>query len=414
MALPQFSRPRPRLPRVELPAMSRTNHRSSPGAVVIGGDYQGLGIVQSLGRHGIPTCIVDDEYSIARYSNYATFSIKLADLRDEAITIKRLLDLGRRWSLQGWVLFPTRDETVAAISRHRDELADVFRVPTAPWESVKWVWDKRKTYSLASELGIPIPRTWYAADARELKSLHIQFPAAIKPAIKEHFIYATKAKAWRANNLAELETLFCRAARLIGPEEVMIQEVIPGSGAQQFAYCTFYTRGGSVGSMVVRRARQHPREFGRASTYVETTEQTLLETLSQRFLGAINYYGLSELEYKLDPRDGRYKLLDVNARTWGYHTLGRTAGVDFPYLLFQDQLGQPVDKQRGRPGVAWIRMTTDLPTALTEIAAGRLNWKDYWKSVRSAHVEAVFSREDPLPGLAELALLPYLWLRRGF
>jgi D-aspartate ligase len=42
-----------------------------PGAVVLGGDYQGLGIVRSLGRHGIPTLIVDDERSIARASRYA-------------------------------------------------------------------------------------------------------------------------------------------------------------------------------------------------------------------------------------------------------------------------------------------------------------------------------------------------------
>ena len=52
---------------------------------------------------------------------------------------------------------------------------------------------------------------------------------------------------------------------------------------------------------------------------------------------AINYYGLVELEYKLDPRDGQYNLLDVNGRTWGYHTLGPGAGVDFPYLLFRDR-----------------------------------------------------------------------------
>lgn len=394
--------------------MPKTDHQNSPGAVVIGGDYQGLGIVQSLGRHGIPACIVDDEYSIARFSNYATFSLKVADLRDEAATLQTLLDLGRRRGLQGWVLFPTRDETVAAISRHREALQDVYRVSMPPWETIQWVWDKRKTYRLAADLQIPTPRTWYASGVAELKSLDLRFPVAIKPAIKEHFIYATKAKAWRADSLAELETLFARAAALMGPEEVMIQEVIPGNGSQQFAYCAFYKQGHAVGSMVVRRTRQHPPEFGRASTYVETTEQSLLEVLSLRFLGAINYYGLTELEYKLDPRDGRYKLLDVNARTWGYHTLGRSAGVDFPLLLFQDQLGQPVTAQRGRPGVAWVRVTTDVPTALPEIVAGRLPWKHYWKSLRSARVEAVFSREDPLPGIVELALLPYLWVRRGF
>ena len=81
---------------------------------------------------------------------------------------------------------------------------------------------------------------------------------------------------------------------------------------------------------MAQRWRQHPPEFGRASTFVETIDLPLLENLSERFLKAINYYGLVELEYKLDPRDGQYKLLDVNARTWGYHSLGQRAGVGFP------------------------------------------------------------------------------------
>ncbi len=135
----------------------------------------------------------------------------------------------------------------------------------------------------------------------------------------------------------------------------MIQDLIPGDGRQQFAYCAFFKGGRAVGSMVVRRSRQHPPEFGRASTFVETVELPLLEALSERFLRAIDYYGLVELEYKLDPRDGQYKLLDVNGRTWGYHTLGSSAGVDFPYLLFADQVGEAVQPCRGRAGVSWIR-----------------------------------------------------------
>jgi predicted ATP-grasp superfamily ATP-dependent carboligase len=45
---------------------------------------------------------------------------------------------------------------------------------------------------------------------------------------------------------------------------------------------------------------------------------------------------------------------------------------------------------------------------------GRLDWRDYLKSLRGFHVESVFSREDPLPGLVELALIPYLCAKRGF
>src|SRR5439155_8296004 len=172
--------------------------------------------------------------------------------------------------------------------------------------------------------------------------------------------------------------------------------------------------GQAIGSMVARRWRQHPPQFGRASTFVETVDVPPLETLSEPFLRAINYYGLVELEYKLDPRDARYKLLDVNARTWGYHSIGARAGVDFPYLLFADQLGEPVEPRRAQVGIKWIRLVTDLPVGVLEILGGRTDWREYLRSLSSFHVESVFSREDPLPGLVELALAPYLYARRGF
>lgn len=384
------------------------------GGVVVGGDYQGLGIVRSLGRQGIPVCVIDDEHSIARYSRYTTHTIAVPDLRDERRAVDSILDIGHRLNLRGWVLYPTREETVAAFARYHALLSPFFRVPTPEWETTQWFWDKRKTYSLANELDIPIPRTWYPLVPAELEHITTNPPYAVKPAIKEHFFYATKAKAWRANDRTELRQLFQRAAAQVGPDEVMIQELIPGGGNQQFSYCAFFKEHRAIGSMVVRRTRQHPPEFGRASTFVETIELPILEELSERFLRAINYYGLVEMEYKFDQRDGQYKLLDVNGRTWGYHSIGRSAGVDFPHILFSDQVGDPVRVQCSRSGVRWVRLITDVPTAAVEILKGRQGWWAYVRSIYNIDVESVFSREDLLPGLVELALFPYLVIKRGF
>ncbi len=388
--------------------------RKHVGAVILGGDYQGLGIARSLGRHGIPICIIDDEVSIGRFSRYVTHSVKVPNLRDEECTIETVMEVGRKLDLDGWVLYPTRDETVAAFARHRERLSKQFLVPTPELPIVRWAWDKRNTYRLASDLDIPAPRTWYPLNEDELAEIDAEFPLVIKPAIKEHFIYATKAKAWQVDNRAELLQRFRQAAALVEPGEVMVQEMIPGGGSQQFSYCAFFKNGQARGSMVAQRHRQHPPDFGRASTYAETVDIPLLEELSQRFLQAIDYYGLVEVEYKLDHRNGQYKLLDVNARTWGYHTLGPQAGVDFPYLLFADQIGEDVGIYRARPEVRWIRLATDVPTGIAEILAGHQHWRSYLRTLKGNHIEAVMSREDPLPGLVELALLPYLFVKRGF
>jgi D-aspartate ligase len=412
--VPEMPRERGHELRVDRRNAHRRNATGGPGGIVLGGDFNGLAIVRSLGRRGIPVCIIDDEHSISRFSRYATHAVRVPDLRDDGRTIETLLDVGKRLGLGGWVLYPTRDETVSVLSRHRDALAARFRVATAPWSSVRWACDKRRTYALAERLGIPVPKTWYVRDAGELETLASALPLAIKPAIKERFIYATKAKAWRADSLAELIARFEAASALVGSEEVMVQEVVPGDGREQFAYCAFFKHGRAIGTMVARRWRQHPPEFGRASTFVETVDVPILEELSERLLREIDYYGLVELEYKRDPRTGEFKLLDFNARTWGYHSLGQRAGVDFPAMLFADQVGETVAPRRAAAGIRWIRLVTDLPTGAVEVLGGRIGWRSYLRSLRGVHTESVFSREDPLPGIAELGLVPYLVRIRGF
>jgi D-aspartate ligase len=383
------------------------------GAIVIGGDYQGLGIVRSLGRRGIPVCVIDDEASIARASRFSKRAVHVPSLRDEPSTLDSLDTVRRAHGLEGWVLYPTREETVVALARNRASLARWFRVPTPDWDTIRYAWDKRETYRLARELGIPTPRTWSPPEERELDQLELRGPVVIKPAIKEHFFYATHAKAWRADTPGDLVRLVRQASSIVGAEELLIQELIPGDGHQQYSYCAFFKDGEAVASMTVRRRRQHPSDFGRASTFVETVGLGSLEEPSVRFLRAIGYYGLVELEYKLDPRDGEFKLLDVNARTWGYHSVGRAAGVDFPYLLFCDQLGDETPRVRGRPGVRWIRLVTDVPNALVDMRARRVRPREYLASLRGVDTEAVFSVRDPLPGIYELALLPYLFFKRG-
>ena len=396
-------------------AISTNGGTATVGGVVVGGDFPGLGIVRSLGRQGVPVCVVDDEQSISRFSRYCTLSVRVPDLRDELRTVEALLELDERFELTGWVLFATRDEIVAAISRHSDVLADRYRIPVARWDAIRCACDKRNLYGLGEELGIPVPRTWRATTLEELDALDLQFPVAVKPAIKERFIYETKAKAWRANTRTELRELYQKAATVIDPAEILLQDLIPGDGRHQYAYCAFYKDGRSIGSMTARRRRQHPPEFGRASTFVETVDVPELEEYSGRLLDALDFYGLVELEYKHDPRDDQFRLLDFNARAWGYHSLGAVAGVDFPYLLFADQLGLEVEPRRARPGVRWIRFMTDVPTALVEMKTGRLDLRSYLRTVLGGFdVEAVFSCEDPRPGLAEIALVPYLMKTRGF
>ena len=124
----------------------------------------------------------------------------------------------------------------------------------------------------------------------------------------------------------------------------------PAPAKSQYSYAGLWQRGEPVASLVARRRRQHPIDFGRSSTYVETIEQAEVEELACRFLKSLNYTGVVEVEFKHDRRDGQYKLLDINGRFWTWVGLGALAGVDFPYLAWRQALGDTVPPARARTG----------------------------------------------------------------
>ena len=104
------------------------------------------------------------------------------------------------------------------------------------------------------------------------------------------------------------------AAALVGHDAIVLQEFIPGNGLSQFSHAGVWDHRAPIASLVARRTRQFPIEFGFTSTLVETIENRAVEKAARRFLSSLSYDGIVELEFKFDERDGHCKLLDFNAR----------------------------------------------------------------------------------------------------
>jgi len=382
------------------------------GALVLGSDYKALGIVRSLGRHDIPVWVLRDEHLIARCSRYARRGIDWP-AAGEPEHVAFLQRLAGQHDLDGWAVFPTDDETAAFLARNQLELAGHFLITTPPWEILRWAYDKRLTYRAAADIGVAHPRTDYPQSRAELAAMDIAYPAILKPAIRAQQNRFTMSKAWRVDDRESLIARYDEAAALLEPSLIMVQELIPGAGQEQLSYAALCRDGRPIASVVARRTRQWPMDFGRASTFVETIDDPQVEATAMRVLASLRFTGIVEVEFKRDPRDGELKLLDINPRAWGWHSLGRAAGVDFPYLLWLMLSGEELPRIRGRAGVRWVRALTDLPTALGEIRAGRLSVGAYVRSLRGPIEFAILAADDPLPALVEVpAALALAWRRR--
>src|SRR2546428_4166857 len=378
-----------------------------PGGLVTGADYRALGIVRSLGRRGVPVLVLrGGDEMLAATSRYACGSLSWSG-GNASEKADFLVGLATSRGLKGWALFPTDDEAVGVLARHHASLSEHFRLTLPPWEKLRWLCDKRLLHDLAQDLGIDQPRTFCPHARQELANLDCAFPAIVKPTLRERSNPLTIQKAWRVDDRQSLLDRYDEACMLLGPGMILVQELVPGSGETQFSYAALCQDGRPLAWLVARRTRQFPMDFGRFSTYVETVDEPGVIEPAVRLIRSVRYTGLVEIEFKRDPRDGRYKLLDVNPRAWGWHTLGSPAGVDFAYLTWLMVHGEPVPEIRGRTGVRWRMTSRDSAIAALEILRGRLSIRPYFGSLHGPVESAIFASDDPLPWLIDLPLLGY-------
>jgi D-aspartate ligase len=386
-------------------------NRDAAGAVILGGAHGSLAVARSLGRRGIPVWFVTHDHPITKYSRYVTRSLDWAGPgKDNAADW--LLELAARHRLDRWVLFAGGDEEVRLVARHHATLAQAYRVTTPPWAVASVACDKRLTHRHADSVDSPWSR--YPGNRDEAAAIDCAFPVILKPTVRAGRNAFTAAKAWRVDDRAALLSRYDEAAALVGPDAIAVQELIPGSGNAQFSYAAVWCDGAPVASLVARRTRQYPIDFGFTSTFVETVEQAAVEEAACRFLAAARFSGLVELEFKHDVRDGRYKLLDVNPRPWTWIALGAAAGVDLPWIQWQLACGERAAPSRGRSGVGWMHASRDIVAAVQQIAGGTLGPGEYVASLLRSLTFAAFAADDPLPSILDLPVMITRVLKRHY
>jgi D-aspartate ligase len=396
-------------------SLPRDTNQKQPctAALVMGTNYRALGLVRSLGRRGIPVWVLkQDSHMLAGLSRYTCRALPWPP-GDDSSRIEYLLSLAVKYQLGGALLLPTDDEGVIFIAQNHARLSQQFSLTTPPWDALRWAFDKRLMYQLAQDISIHQPRTFFPDNRLELRSIECPFPAIIKPAMRVELNQLTIDKAWQVHDRESLLARYDKACSLLSPDLLMIQEFLPGGGESQFSYVALCDDGHPVASLTAKRLRQFPMDFGRFSTFVESVEEPGVVAPAVRLLNALRYTGLVEVEFKHDPRDGQYKLLDVNTRVWGWHTLCGRAGVDLPYLLWLQVQGQHVPEVHARAGTRWVRMGADFSTALLEVMRGRLPLRSYLRSIRGGLEWAIFAADDPMPFVGQFPALIYLLAKRA-
>ncbi len=384
--------------------MSDARGAASAPAVVLGLSPTGLGVARSLGRRGVPVYGVDANPSaVGRHSRYCHYHEGLSrcvangDVRGLVTGLRELA----RDAEQPPVLFPTTDAFIETLTAVADELESFLRLSTDLGRFGLDFLSKRKFYDLCRRHDVELPLTFFLSSETDLPEAQagVRYPAILKPVFVHRFrALLGSRKVVRVSSAAELEVAFSELAQV--DPNLIVQEVIPGPDDQIWcAICYFGRDGRSRSVFVARKLRQYPPGFGSASL-AESRWNSEVAELSDRFLTRVGFRGLCATEFKRDPRDGRFKMIEVNARVPLWVSLAEAAGVDVAYACYSDLVGRGCQTTDQVDGVRWIFLPKDLASAVRDARRGGLGWSEWIASLRGCRADAVWAPDDPGPALS--------------
>jgi D-aspartate ligase len=373
-------------------------------AVVLGGGPIAVPVARSLARAGIDVEALGSRLDPVRYSRCC----------------RRFMDLGagegvqERWfawfscrEARGAVILPCNDDGLELLGRRRRDLLELGYHPSEIREEVLLAMlDKHRTYELARQAGVPVPRTLLVRPGDRFRELlaELEYPCAAKPRhahlFQRHFGLATKALV--ARDRGELE------AHLAGLEayglEMLVTEIIPGGDDAYHSYYTYVDREGEpLFDLTKRKLRQYPVGFGLA-TYHATDHDLEAIALGRRFVTGIGLRGLAVSEFKRDARDGRLKLIECNHRFTLATGLVCHAGVDLPLLAYERALGRPGPPVSGyRVGVRMWHPVEDARAFVDLRRQGAMSLPAWLRSLLHPQHFPLFDWRDPVPSARSLS-----------
>jgi predicted ATP-grasp superfamily ATP-dependent carboligase len=371
-----------------------------PPVVLLGGDANALSVARSLRRIGARVYALGEPGSCVRHSRHCRWIEARGGETLETAWAAYLLG-PESDHLAGAVVLACSDAGIQMIAHHRDALLERYRLDESDPGAQLAMLDKLGTYRSALAAGVPTPRFWIAETRAQLEALRgeLVFPLIVKPRLAHRAKKTFRNKHARVENFEELMAAFeaDRAAAV----DVLLMEWIPGGDD---ALCSYYTYldadGRSYFDFTKRVIRRYPTGMGLGCYHI-TDNVPGVKQLGLRLFRHVGLRGLANIEFKLDPRDGQYKLIECNARFTAANGLVARSGIDLAKFVYCRAVGLPLPPvNRFRSGVRVLDPVTDLLAFLELRQEGSMTFGQWVRSLLHRQTFAYFQWTDPLPALA--------------
>jgi D-aspartate ligase len=372
--------------------------RETPPAIVLGGNVNALSIARSLGRRGVPvhTLGVDERVELSRYVT----PLRANGHRPARADWPEVLLGPRAEGLRGAVLLVASDEGIELLGDHRAGLEERYLLEERDPLAEARMLNKLSTYEQAREAGVATPGFRHVTGPEEAAEAagELRFPLLVKPLLSHLFQQRFLRKFVVAQTPEELPG----AVALVGGAgiEMMLVELVPGTDS---LLCSYYTYMDAEGrpefDFTKRNVRRHPKGMG-PTTFHRTEDFPDIIEPSLRLLRHVGVRGLANIEFKLDTRDGQYKLIECNARFTAGNPLLMQSGLDLPAFVYARLTGRPTpDMSSYRRGATQWLPGSDVRAFAQLRGLREITLRGWLRDLARPHALPYFSRDDPAPSL---------------
>lgn len=288
------------------------------------------------------------------------------------------------------LIVPLGEVGVELICRHQKKICEHTNLLMPPHESFVKAYDKILTNKAAQKAEVAIPKTWYP-DEQGLDSVfkEADFPVLIKPSlgVGARGIIHIDSKAALERNWQKTQKSDIR---------YFVQEAVPFTGTQFVVDLLTDKNSKKITAVVSEKIRFFPVNGG-ASTLSKSIKSSYLCEQSEKLIKAIGYYGVSNVDWIEDKRDGTIKLLEINPRFGEMHAICSACGIDLPWLYYNVATGNPIEPILDYPEQKYLRF---LPTDLMWFLASKNRFKSqpgFFKAFKSNVKSTLIEKNDYMP-----------------
>ncbi len=374
-------------------------------AVVVPLHETGLEVVRALGRRGVYVVGVDTVPG--RPGAHSRYCRRLVRSEVEgAGLVTTLLQVGQSLGTKA-ALFPCGDPQVLAISEHREVLAPDYRFNLPEPRVVDTLMFKDRFAAYAGSRGYPIPQTLVVQDQRSLDQAAsvLRYPCIVKPAVRSVRWEAERLPKNFVVDSPEALRTACGQFPAAGATAI-VQEWIPGSDEDVYFCLAYFDRSGHpVASFVGRKLRQWPPQRG-CTAIATGCVKAELERLTIRFFSEVGFRGLGSMEYRLDPRNGRWVMIEPTVGRIDLQSgVSELYGLSLPWLAYADLAGVRVAPQslpEANHQAKWVHEEGVVRLWITDLRGGKFRFNGWRRLLQGRRRYAVFAWDDRGPSLALL------------